>query len=88
MFNDPLSLEQCERLVRHLAMTTFPFQCAHGRLVFSICLWGCDDLFASFFQTFPCSFDRCEHRVRQADTSIGLDKVKHNLETFITLQVS
>ncbi|KAG1815665.1 uncharacterized protein BJ212DRAFT_1357867 [Suillus subaureus] len=31
MFNDPLSLEQCERLVRHLAATAFPFQCAHGR---------------------------------------------------------
>ncbi|KAG1755437.1 hypothetical protein EDB19DRAFT_1661354 [Suillus lakei] len=25
MFNDPLSLEQCERLVRHLAATAFPF---------------------------------------------------------------
>ncbi|KAG2369711.1 hypothetical protein BDR07DRAFT_1447547 [Suillus spraguei] len=34
MFNDPLSLEQCERLVRHLAATAFPFQCAHGRLTF------------------------------------------------------
>jgi DNA mismatch repair protein MLH3 len=33
MFNDPLSLEQCERLVGHLAATAFPFQCAHGRLV-------------------------------------------------------
>lgn len=33
MFNDPLSLEQCERLVRNLAATAFPFQCAHGRLV-------------------------------------------------------
>ncbi|KAG2156312.1 hypothetical protein DEU56DRAFT_766489 [Suillus clintonianus] len=31
MFNDPLSLEQCQRLVRHLAATAFPFQCAHGR---------------------------------------------------------
>ncbi|KAG2155051.1 uncharacterized protein EDB93DRAFT_1130961 [Suillus bovinus] len=31
MFNDPLSLEQCERLVRNLAGTAFPFQCAHGR---------------------------------------------------------
>ncbi|KAG2060170.1 hypothetical protein BDR06DRAFT_548953 [Suillus hirtellus] len=31
MFNDPLSLEQCERLVRNLAATAFPFQCAHGR---------------------------------------------------------
>lgn len=31
MFNDPLSLEQCERLVTHLAATAFPFQCAHGR---------------------------------------------------------
>jgi DNA mismatch repair ATPase MutL len=43
MFNDPLSLEQCERLVRHLAATAFPFQCAHGRLVplitFPLCLF-------------------------------------------------
>jgi DNA mismatch repair protein MLH3 len=31
MFNDPLSLEQCETLVRKLANCMFPFQCAHGR---------------------------------------------------------
>ena len=41
MFNDPLSLEQCERLVKHLAATSFPFQCAHGRLVFSIVFRPC-----------------------------------------------
>ncbi|KAG9317349.1 hypothetical protein JVU11DRAFT_1548 [Chiua virens] len=31
MFNDPLNIEQCERLVKQLSMTVFPFQCAHGR---------------------------------------------------------
>ncbi|KAG8218529.1 hypothetical protein J3R82DRAFT_4168 [Butyriboletus roseoflavus] len=31
MFNDPLSTEQCERLVKQLSSTVFPFQCAHGR---------------------------------------------------------
>ncbi|KAH0839814.1 hypothetical protein J3R83DRAFT_760 [Lanmaoa asiatica] len=31
MFNDPLNLEQCERLVKQLSATIFPFQCAHGR---------------------------------------------------------
>jgi DNA mismatch repair protein MLH3 len=31
MFNDVLSLEQCEMLVRKLADCVFPFQCAHGR---------------------------------------------------------
>lgn len=31
MFNDLLSLEQCQRLVKQLAETQFPFQCAHGR---------------------------------------------------------
>lgn len=31
MFNDELSLEQCELLVRRLAKCVFPFQCAHGR---------------------------------------------------------
>lgn len=31
MFNDPLTLEQCEELVRRLAECAFPFQCAHGR---------------------------------------------------------
>ncbi|KAL4243882.1 DNA mismatch repair MutL/HexB family protein [Abortiporus biennis] len=31
MFNDPLRLEQCERLVDQLSRTSFPFQCAHGR---------------------------------------------------------
>lgn len=31
MFNDPLSIEQCERLLAQLAETAFPFQCAHGR---------------------------------------------------------
>ncbi|KAL4076208.1 hypothetical protein J3A83DRAFT_4225587 [Scleroderma citrinum] len=31
MFNDPLSLEQCQRLIKQLSATAFPFQCAHGR---------------------------------------------------------
>ncbi|TVY28348.1 DNA mismatch repair protein [Lachnellula hyalina] len=31
MFNDELSREQCELLVRKLAGCMFPFQCAHGR---------------------------------------------------------
>jgi len=31
MFNDTLGLHQCERLVRQLSETVFPFQCAHGR---------------------------------------------------------
>lgn len=31
MFNDVLSKEQCEVLVKRLAETAFPFQCAHGR---------------------------------------------------------
>ena len=33
MFNDSLSIEQCERLMTQLAETAFPFQCAHGRSV-------------------------------------------------------
>ncbi|TEB35750.1 hypothetical protein FA13DRAFT_1376732 [Coprinellus micaceus] len=33
MFNDELSREQCERLISQLALTAFPFQCAHGRFV-------------------------------------------------------
>lgn len=31
MFNDELSWEQCELLVKRLAECRFPFQCAHGR---------------------------------------------------------
>ncbi|UKZ56182.1 hypothetical protein TrVGV298_010011 [Trichoderma virens] len=31
MFNDALSAEECELLVRQLARCAFPFQCAHGR---------------------------------------------------------
>ncbi|KAI0920894.1 hypothetical protein AcV5_001344 [Taiwanofungus camphoratus] len=31
MFNDSLTLEQCNRLVQQLAETSNPFQCAHGR---------------------------------------------------------
>lgn len=31
MFNDHLSVEQCEDLVLRLAACAFPFQCAHGR---------------------------------------------------------
>ncbi|KAG6817881.1 hypothetical protein H0H87_001713 [Tephrocybe sp. NHM501043] len=31
MFNDSLSIRQCEDLVRRLSETVFPFQCAHGR---------------------------------------------------------
>ena len=31
MFNDELTLEECETLVRRLAQCQFPFQCAHGR---------------------------------------------------------
>jgi len=33
MFNDSLSIEQCQQLVKKLSETAFPFQCAHGRLV-------------------------------------------------------
>jgi DNA mismatch repair ATPase MutL len=33
MFNDSLSIEQCQRLMAQLAETAFPFQCAHGRSV-------------------------------------------------------
>ncbi|KAI8089752.1 uncharacterized protein BX664DRAFT_140852 [Halteromyces radiatus] len=31
MFNDPLSIDQCTKLIRSLAKCRFPFQCAHGR---------------------------------------------------------
>lgn len=31
MFNDALTAEECEGLVRRLARCAFPFQCAHGR---------------------------------------------------------
>ncbi|KAL1708554.1 hypothetical protein EV121DRAFT_287423 [Schizophyllum commune] len=31
MFNDPLSMVQCEKLIKQLTKTVFPFQCAHGR---------------------------------------------------------
>lgn len=31
MFNDKLTLEQCQRLVEQVATCTFPFMCAHGR---------------------------------------------------------
>ncbi|TRM68211.1 hypothetical protein BD626DRAFT_555063 [Schizophyllum amplum] len=31
MFNDPLSIAQCEKLIGKLSETAFPFQCAHGR---------------------------------------------------------
>lgn len=31
MFNDPLSIEECQALVSRLAQCAFPFQCAHGR---------------------------------------------------------
>lgn len=31
MFNDVLSLEECEQLVTRLSHCAFPFQCAHGR---------------------------------------------------------
>jgi DNA mismatch repair protein MLH3 len=31
MFNDPLDMAQCNRIVDDLARTHLPFQCAHGR---------------------------------------------------------
>ncbi|KAJ3574792.1 hypothetical protein NP233_g1526 [Leucocoprinus birnbaumii] len=31
MFNDTLTLGECESLVQRLALTAYPFQCAHGR---------------------------------------------------------
>ncbi|KAK4057695.1 DNA mismatch repair protein [Microbotryomycetes sp. JL221] len=31
MFNDELTPDQCRKLLKQLAKTTFPFQCAHGR---------------------------------------------------------
>lgn len=33
MFNDKLTLNQCETIVRELAKCNFPFQCAHGRYI-------------------------------------------------------
>ncbi|KAL1685730.1 hypothetical protein GGG16DRAFT_65728 [Schizophyllum commune] len=30
MFNDPLSIPQCEKLIKQLTEMAFPFQCAHG----------------------------------------------------------
>ena len=36
MFNDPLSVAQCETLVKQLSKTVFPFQCAHGRFVLAL----------------------------------------------------
>ncbi|KAL2785851.1 hypothetical protein BJX66DRAFT_314050 [Aspergillus keveii] len=42
MFNDVLTLEECQTLVRRLATCVFPFQCAHGRpsMVPLVDLWG------------------------------------------------
>jgi DNA mismatch repair protein MLH3 len=31
MFNDELSIDDCNALVRNLAGCVFPFMCAHGR---------------------------------------------------------
>lgn len=31
MFNDPLSLDDCQTLLARLGSCAFPFQCAHGR---------------------------------------------------------
>ncbi|QIW97488.1 hypothetical protein AMS68_003006 [Peltaster fructicola] len=31
MFNDPLTVQECEELVKNLSTTTFPWICAHGR---------------------------------------------------------
>ena len=31
MFNDSLSIEQCEELMERLSHTAVPFRCAHGR---------------------------------------------------------
>lgn len=31
MFNDELTIEECQTLIKRLAMCAFPFQCAHGR---------------------------------------------------------
>ncbi|KAL4889659.1 hypothetical protein BDV59DRAFT_185944 [Aspergillus ambiguus] len=31
MFNDPLTVAECQKLVEQLARCLFPFQCAHGR---------------------------------------------------------
>lgn len=31
MFNDSLTMEECQVLVKRLARCAFPFQCAHGR---------------------------------------------------------
>lgn len=36
MFNDPLTVEQCERLVGQLSRTDAPFVCAHGRPSLSV----------------------------------------------------
>jgi DNA mismatch repair protein MLH3 len=45
MFNDKLSVEQCQRLVQKVATCAFPFMCAHGRnsMVPLVYLDGSDD---------------------------------------------
>lgn len=59
MFNDPLTREQCERLLVELSQTSFPFQCAHGRYVFGICAALCSELSKRVldWQTDSCTHD-------------------------------
>ena len=58
MFNDTLSLTQCEQLVRTLSGTAFPFQCAHGRSV----------LFRSWFRLIVQEF---LHSLQTLFSSVG-----------------
>ncbi|KAI6003632.1 hypothetical protein EDD15DRAFT_2219091 [Pisolithus albus] len=39
MFNDPLTLEQCQRLIKQLSATAFPFQCGLS-FDFSLAAWS------------------------------------------------
>lgn len=36
MFNDPLILPRCQELIDELALTDYPFMCAHGRQSVSV----------------------------------------------------
>jgi len=79
MFNDTLSISQCERLLKQLSETAFPFQCAHGRFVsrynchpiIALTIWPC-----SVLQAVTCAFGRdCKWSRKKTDATKGSEEL-------------
>lgn len=70
MFNDELAAEECEILIKRLALCAFPFQCAHGRpsMIPLVRLESSSSSFDNEIGAFGTRWDSIKH---QAERDFG-----------------